>query len=61
MAAAVFANLNMIQPSKPHNLKTKKGIFSSSTCNLTTGLESEKSRNTDAYTPLGQTRNAELG
>lgn len=41
MAAAVFANLNMIQPSKPHNLTTEEGISSSGTCNLTTVPESE--------------------
>lgn len=50
MAAAVFAKLNMIQVSNPHNLKTRKEMFSSGTCSLTTGLENDKSKTTDIYT-----------
>lgn len=60
MAAAVFANLNMNQASNPHNLKTREEMFSSSTCSLTTRLESEKSKATNIYTPYGWTRNTEL-
>lgn len=52
MAADVFAKLNLIQVSKPHNLKTREKVFSSGTWSLTTGLESDKSKTTDIYTHL---------
>lgn len=52
MAAAVFAKLNMIQVTKPHNLKAREEMFSSGACSLTTGLESDKSTTTDIYTHL---------
>lgn len=50
MAAPVFAKLNIIQVSNSHSLKTREEMFSTATCSLTTGLESDKSKNTDIYT-----------
>lgn len=47
---------NMIQPINPPLLR--EGTFRPGTCTLTTGLESEKPRNTNRDTPPGQTGNA---